>query len=507
MNKSLRVVLWVTGILLLLLLVGNYVAKLQLKKSLEKIKAEEAFTYEDASVNLLFGKAALSQVFFENEALKLKAGEARLVGFSYFDYVFAETLELGNITLVEPNVMLKSKSKSETADDTIKKQRKSLDKVLNVNAFKIENGYLEILKDSANKQLSLKINNLELEDIVLSNVTLRQSIPFEYKSISASLDSIELVLNAYHDIAIEDIAIDRNVMNLTDLRILPRYGRADFQDVIPYEKDIITLHVPDMTLREFKLGNHKERLLFQAKALTLSQANCNIYRDKNKRDDTRIKPLYSEALRELGFGLVVESIDIDDAKLVYEEVVAGTSEPGVLEFPRLNASIKNLNNVSLTQEELPITTVDIKTGFMDSATLDVFWQFNVSNPADYFMMKGTGRNISASDMNHFFVPAINVRAVGVLNEVSFDYSGNRDEANGFMQMKYDKFKVEVLRKDGKHKNRFLSAVANLFLDNVEKDGLVKKDDISATRDKTKSFWNYFWLFVRNGALESLTSRS
>jgi hypothetical protein len=107
-------------------------------------------------------------------------------------------------------------------------------------------------------------------------------------------------------------------------------------------------------------------------------------------------------------------------------------------------------------------------------------------------------------MNMFFVPAVNVKAIGTLNELYFNYSGDKNDALGDMRIDYSTFKVEVLRKDGSSKNRLLSGIVNLFLDNNEKDGRVTKQDVSVTRDKTKSFWNYFWLCIRNGALQSLT---
>ena len=151
-----------------------------------------------------------------------------------------------------------------------------------------------------------------------------------------------------------------------------------------------------------------------------------------------------------------------------------------------------------------LTTANISTNFMGTSQLNVNWQFDINNLNDTFNIKGEAKQVSADAMNMFFVPAVNVKAIGTLNELYFNYSGDKNDALGDMRIDYSTFKVEVLRKDGSSKNRLLSGIVNLFLDNNEKDGRVTKQDVSVTRDKTKSFWNYFWLCIRNGALQSLT---
>ena len=163
-----------------------------------------------------------------------------------------------------------------------------------------------------------------------------------------------------------------------------------------------------------------------------------------------------------------------------------------------------LDNNTSKNDGGKLTTANISTNFMGTSQLNVNWQFDINNLNDTFNIKGEAKQVSADAMNMFFVPAVNVKAIGTLNELYFNYSGDKNDALGDMRIDYSTFKVEVLRKDGSSKNRLLSGIVNLFLDNNEKDGRVTKQDVSVTRDKTKSFWNYFWLCIRNGALQSLT---
>lgn len=213
--------------------------------------------------------------------------------------------------------------------------------------------------------------------------------------------------------------------------------------------------------------------------------------------------MYSEMLRNLNFGLDISALQIQSSKLVYEERAEGTKKIGKVLLGNLNATIKDINNTS-KNDGGKLTTANISTNFMGTSQLNVNWQFDINNLNDTFNIKGEAKQVSADAMNMFFVPAVNVKAIGTLNELYFNYSGDKNDALGDMRIDYSTFKVEVLRKDGSSKNRLLSGIVNLFLDNNEKDGRVTKQDVSVTRDKTKSFWNYFWLCIRNGALQSLT---
>ena len=213
--------------------------------------------------------------------------------------------------------------------------------------------------------------------------------------------------------------------------------------------------------------------------------------------------MYSEMLRNLNFGLDISALQIQSSKLVYEERAEGTKKIGKVLLENLNAKIEDINNTS-KNDGGKLTTANISTNFMGTSQLNVNWQFDINNLNDTFNIKGEAKQVSADAMNMFFVPAVNVKAIGTLNELYFNYSGDKNDALGDMRIDYSTFKVEVLRKDGSSKNRLLSGIVNLFLDNNEKDGRVTKQNVSVTRDKTKSFWNYFWLCIRNGALQSLT---
>ena len=79
---------------------------------------------------------------------------------------------------------------------------------------------------------------------------------------------------------------------------------------------------------------------------------------------------------------------------------------------------------------------------------------------------------------------MNVTTNGDLEEIYFTFNGNRDVSNGAFAIRYEDLKVELYKKDGKKKNKLMSAVGNLLAKNDTK-GELKEVEVSTARAKDK----------------------
>lgn len=500
MKKYIKAILVILGVLLVLVIGANYYAKLQLKKALSEVSAKNDFSYETLDVNVLLGKVSIDNVNFKSKSFELESPSIKVKGFGYWSYITSKDISVSTLQIDAPKLKVIKGAEKDTVTST---KNQSFKGDISIGNIKTSNGYLDVINEGDEKNISIKLSNINLKSFKTSQEILKNGLPFNYESLSGSLDSVYVKMNFYQDLKVQSIKIEDNNFNVNNLSITPKYERAEFQNVIPYEKDLITLNVPELKLNNLKIDTLNDELSLKTPSIVVVNADCNIYRDKTHTDDVRIKPMYSEMLRNLNFGLDINALQIQSSKLVYEERAEGTKKIGKVLLENLNATIKDINNTS-KNDGGKLTTANISTNFMGTSQLNVNWQFDINNLNDTFNIKGEAKQVSADAMNMFFVPAVNVKAIGTLNELYFNYSGDKNDALGDMRIDYSTFKVEVLRKDGSSKNRLLSGIVNLFLDNNEKDGRVTKQDVSVTRDKTKSFWNYFWLCIRNGALQSLT---
>jgi hypothetical protein len=252
----------------------------------------------------------------------------------------------------------------------------------------------------------------------------------------------------------------------------------------------------------FSWGFNGDKLQLESATTFFEKADFQIYRNKLLPDDNSIKPLYSQKLRELETKLKFDTIQISNSSLTYEEKSVAGSPPGKVMFSEMDVTIANLSNLNMGAENFPATTIKANAKFMDESNLDFNMEFDISDSEDKFNFSGNLAGLSANAMNSFLRPALNIEVEGKISSMFFNFYGNDDNALGDTRLQYHDFKVEVLRKDGVRKNKVLSGLANLILSKDVSNKQMNQKNISATRDKTKSFWNFLWLCIRNGALKS-----
>ncbi|MBC8643683.1 hypothetical protein H9W95_05385 [Flavobacterium lindanitolerans] len=104
---------------------------------------------------------------------------------------------------------------------------------------------------------------------------------------------------------------------------------------------------------------------------------------------------------------------------------------------------------------------------MNVSPMKVNWRFNVMDVSDGFNIKGSIFQFPANRLKPFTKPYMNASVEGMLNEVYFNFSGNDVKSKGDFAIKYDDIKVTLYqKKNPKKKNKFLSAVGNLFVKTI-----------------------------------------
>lgn len=80
----------------------------------------------------------------------------------------------------------------------------------------------------------------------------------------------------------------------------------------------------------------------------------------------------------------------------------------------------------------------------------------------------------------------------------FDFHGNDNGSKGNFGLNYDDLKFTIYKKnDRKKKNKFLTAVAGIFV-KKDSDEKIKQTEIEVEREKDKSFYNMFWKSIAEG---------
>lgn len=491
--------------LVLLVLVGvviglNKLIEHKLKTALQKNITTQELSYDELNVSLLGRSASISNFSFKTDDKKVSAKDLNVSGISIYEYLIHKKIEVSSIKLEEPTVVIYTgrKKKADTSKKDAERKIGFLAKTIEVS-----NASLRLTKsDSVKNTLFVRFPKIQLKKTEVNRNSLASGLPFKYESYQVKADSFFFNINEQHDLTVDEISLNDSFLDIKNIEMRPLYDKEEFQRHIPYEKDRFELQIAGLKLNSWNWGMENDSLMLQSPMVQIKQMDLELYRDKQVKDDPRHKAMYSKTIRDLPIKLKLDTVKLSNTEIKYEERVKADRKPGMVNFTELNASIYNLTNMGMNTPDFPTTNIEVETLFMGEANLKVNWNFDISNKMDVFRISGDLDNISGEGINQFLKPALNVKAQGGIRDMQFDYSGNRNKASGQMKLVYNDFKVEVLKEDGESKNNFLSALANLIISNDATSEERTQKDITATRTKTKSFWNYLWKMVRNGALKS-----
>lgn len=493
----------VIGVLALALLFLNNHLENKIRQSIEDNLKKASGSFEKVDVKLLDRRAEVVKPSFVIEGKTLNVDTILLDDIQLWDYISKKDIIIGQLTISNPVVKFFNFQNKEKDSSSAKKGSSEFKNKLLIKNVNINGGSFQIFeKDSSEHRLFTKIRDIKLEQVRINSKTLKETVPFNYDLILLNSDSIFYDLNEQHTLVAGNFVIDNNKVHIKELQIIPKYSKAGHQKTINVEKDRYDLKIDSLSIDGFNWSMQNDSLKIQSSFTEINGAYFDVYRDKLQPDDTSIKPLYSEMIREMPVLLQLDSVNINSSYIRYEENIHPDKESGVVDFSNLNAQINNITNIDLDRNDFPKTVLNATANFMQKAPLKVKLEFDISDVNDKFHITGNMGNLAAGQMNKFMKPAMNVQAEGEILSMYFNFYGNDIKGSGDMRLEYKNFKVEVLRKDGRRKNKVISALANLIVQNNTLNKKANYKEISFTRDRTKSFWNYLWNLLKNGALKS-----
>ncbi|SKB47220.1 hypothetical protein SAMN05660776_1240 [Salegentibacter holothuriorum] len=505
MKKRSKIILGFIVILFVLVLAiigGNLFIENKIEVALEESLEKAEFEYENLNASILGRSASLSKAVFKKNGIQIYAEEIELDGIDILAYLSNKKIQISSLKLIKPEVTIYTEAQKEKKKDSSKNgDSTKLD--LLIKSVEVANASFKMAKnDSVKNQLFASIPSLNMQDVSADKESLKNGFPFNYEQLQMASDSLFFNLNTQHDLFVGNIKMDSGSLTFSKINIKPLYGKQEFQQHIPYEKDRFDLSIEKLVLNSFSWNLKNDSLSLLSEKVKIANGDIKIYRDKRVKDDTRQKPMYSKMIRELPIKLKLDTIKVKDLAIQYEELIKAKRGAGKVTFKNLDASIYNITNMGISKKDFPRTDIDVQTQFMGEANLNVNWNFDISNRADVFTISGQMDRISSEGINEFLKPALNVKSEGGIRDMRFNFTGNSQRSTGDMKLIYDDFKVEVLQEDGEEKNKFLSALANLIVNNEATSAEKEQKNIKTQRTQTKSFWNYLWKNIRNGALKS-----
>jgi len=484
-----------------LVLILDFYLKKEIRDSMGGQLSESSVDFDEIRVSIVKGQVTIAKPKWKVGKYSIQTDKILIKELGYFDYFFNKKIVIGGIDISNPEVIFNENDSVQ--DRSIKNKNLHFEKEIVVKKFNVKGGCL-IIKENGpiSNKLYFSIKEIKFHEILINSKTLIGTLPFEYKRGEIESDSVFYELDEAHNIILKNFKLNDRDLAVKGLSIVPKYGKNEFDRRVSREKDRFELGLNSLKISGLDWAIKNDSLYLLAPVTHISGADFKVYRNKLLPDDTSIKPLYSEMIRELGAKIKFHSIFIDNSQVEYEEKIKEAGSPGKVGFYNLRAEAVNISNMGMKSKDFPETKIHIETLFMNEAPLNLNWEFDVRNIEDDFKVSGNMTGMSAEAMNSFLTPALNVEVEGEIESLYFNFHGNKYKANGDMRLNHNNFNVEVLKKDGTGKNKLLTGLANLFVKKEANSKKLEKKGVEAVRDRTKSFWNFLWLFIRNGTLKS-----
>lgn len=481
----------IIGVLMLDRIIESEVSKLLQKEFGQELE------YKKLNSNVFSDHYEINQLSFRNREFQILTDTLSIDGFSFYDYFLKNKITIGQINLISPHfTILKN-------EDTISSKEpdeiKEFGKNITIEKLAVKNGKL-VYTQRKDSLLSVGNFNFRWDSIAISENTTKIN-PFILGNYSFTATDLQYDLVEHHGFGVQKINLTEGGFLFSGIWLKPEYSREEFRKIIPYEKDMYDLTIDTLFVEKPFLQINTIPAVLKSSEINFRGVDFEIYRDKTVRDDPRQKKMYSEMLRTLGIELGIEKLKIEDTYIKYQERIYADRYLGRVEFYDLSAEIKNLTNIGMASENFSKVQIDIRTNFMNTSDLKVKWEFDISNERDEFRISGRSTKIPPEAMNPFFIPAMNIKSKGSIDELYFNIHGNKDEALSNLKLRYHDFSVEVLKEDGAGKKGIASFFANLILKSQSKNGSGTVQNVPVIRDKTKSFWNFFWKAIYGGLKE------
>lgn len=364
----------------------------------------------------------------------------------------------------------------------------------------------------------IKIDSLQILDLdSLQQPVAKITLSFETRNVSGALplknlmasdltiNGLHLILpGSFYEISSKRIYVENMAHATIDsLKIIPSLSKKEFTRKRKYETDRIDCVFPSIVLKGINTAS-----LFQNE-LAIHQVSMafemSVYRDRRMPNRDNFKALPDSLLRSFPMAVVIDSIQILDSQITYEEFAEKADSAGSITFKNLEAKLYDISNRNPTALEL-----QARAKFMNDGEIEIHGTFfNSDKP---HVITGSVRNFRLSRINPMLKPATGVSIEsGQLELMKFAFWYNNWQSDGQLSLNYHDLKLMSLRdkrdrkKDGK-KQEPVQAIAKTVLINafIEND-LDKHDPLSKRtgtihfkRNQSKFIFNFWWKSLLSG---------
>ncbi len=535
--------LGIFGLLLVVSTIGFWSVKPMLSKRIKTAVLESTdnlyhLDFEDINYNIIAGNARVLGVVWRADssvfdslriAKKLpdnvyqgKVNEIKLSGLHPWKIFFSNKLELGTISITDPNVELIHEKQPYNSLKSAKSPYQIISKFVksfSVNKIVFQNiNFTYHNKVKPNKPHISKIENLDLEvsDLLIDSTSDKDNKRFYYtKECIFSLKKIQIPSqDSLSTVKVNELLFSTKTRSLSvkHLVVQPRFKEMDYS-VHTNGDDRIGIVFNDIELKEINIEKlFKEKKVY-ADVLQINQGNVTVFTDTrifNVPPKAPYRPFPHEAFRDWNLKFMIDAVKMRNFNITYSEYNPETKLVGKVIFKKVSGNIKNFTNDTITLKKNPNFVMALEGYLMNKAIITLKFDFNMMSPKSDFVFMGNVKKMQISDLNQVTASLGFAKAEkGFLNDFTCKLKGDKYGLNGSATMLYQDLNITLLKKGdetGLKKRKLLSFFANEFAikdSNPIGKQPVRVSEIQYERLPTKPFFYTLWKGILSGITKSV----
>ncbi|KAF0201342.1 MAG: hypothetical protein FD170_2801 [Bacteroidetes bacterium] len=445
------------------------------------------------------------------------ASKISLVNFKLFAFLLRKELIISGMELEDPSGNIFRNSATDTSESKESKRKFSIYSLiskhihsLQIKDIKISNADIMIYDDFGDSIPSINSKENELK---ISNLRIDKSAEEAGRLFLA--DTVNLVINKFayntsdglYSIHVKQLSASYSdsTLMLDSCELIPNYSKIEFAGKAGKQTDRLNISAESLNFSSMDVKQFFERNWFIARTLNIDTLFISAFRDKNDHRIPVLSKSVQQLLKGIPFYTIIDSINVNDAEIFYEEIAEGSSAPGKVSFNALDATITGFTSDSTLFSEYNVLQLNATCRFMNKGKLKAQYSFPLNTDKMVFDCSGELVDMPLPEINLILEPGENISIKdGFVESMKFSFHANENASQGEMEMRYHHLKIELLnKKDGEAGlvQDVLSFLAHQFVikeENPSPGKAVRITKISYPRDPTRFIFNYSWKSLLSG---------
>lgn len=461
-----------------------------------------------------FGDIDIGKLNIRKPILKIKkldsyldlSAENYLLRSFHWSHKDKSILQIADFDLQKPTVYFAKEEKKGTEPKKEPLTREEFLKVIATYANEAELDRINI--DSLNLRLAFiqpdgtkwtrRLNNTSLlvEDLQTNRALKKLNI----KELAfRTYDLNYAIADSFYTVRIGDLDFSnkRGELNVRKIHIDPNHPKFEFAHLHPKNKDWFNVNIDSIKLSGIDTRKLVSDTLLRAKKLSVDHTTLENFKNQKIKIQHNLMPLLYYEFQRLPLKYHIDSVDVKDFTVVYEELSRNGYSPLRLPFSHMNGRIKDFTNIQTGDGSFYTLVVDGLA--MGTAPFDVKWKMPVDSVNDVFYLTAEIRDMDMRDFNQLVRPMAPAYVKsGRMHKLYFDAEATTRGAVVDMEFVYDSLHLVVLKNmDSDEENKFLTRVVNRWgieSQNMGSEMRVVHDSI--VRNPYHSNFNYFLQIIK-----------